>query len=121
MFGLAIFISIVLTSHNIIYTEKAYLLLFRNVIATLTLYYSFLQLNFSLISHNFGIRQGDLVDFRVVYLLLLPIIITAAKLALHHLLREKHFNHRAFAGMELKTAILFILVVFITYSTTSEL
>jgi cytochrome c biogenesis factor len=121
MFGLAIFISIVLTSHNIIYTERVYLLLFRNVIAALTLYYSFLQLNFSLISHNFGIRQGDLVDFRVVYLLLLPIIIIATKLTVHHLLREKHFNHYVFSGIELKTAILFILVVFITYSTTSEL
>ena len=38
------------------------------------IYYIFLQLNFSLLSHNFGIRQGDIIDFRISYIVTILLV-----------------------------------------------
>ena len=75
MFGLLIFYGVLILIHNSTdLNVKNYQYAKINAII-LVVYYSFLQLNFSLVSHNFGIRQGDIVDFRVLYFTLLIYLI----------------------------------------------
>ena len=72
VFGLAIMLTI-LTVHHLVYYSLSYYRYFTLLIymlAWLLLYYVFMQLNFELISHNFGLRNTDSVDVRIVFSLM---------------------------------------------------
>ena len=68
MFGLLILLSLVLLTHSPTYKSYSVNYYVKVLISYMFIYYIFLQLNFSLLSHNFGIRQGDIVDFRISYI-----------------------------------------------------
>lgn len=82
VFGLYIMVILVHKLHNQL-TGLSYTL--YSSLVTISLlsslaYYCFMQVNFSLISHNFGFRDSDFVDIRIFYsLLILVIILLAAK------------------------------------------
>jgi glucan phosphoethanolaminetransferase (alkaline phosphatase superfamily) len=120
MFGLAILMSLIITSHNIFHIERDYAVLFRNIVCILFVYYSFLQLNFSLISHNFGIRQGDLVDFRVTYMLVFVMFSVYVKLSSAHKTKLKSIAPDDHGALR-KTLLIFVLLVALSYVTTLEL
>ena len=75
MFGLLILFSLASLTHNSV--RKSYIISYyiKVLISYTFIYYIFLQLNFSLLSHNFGIRQGDIIDFRISYLTAIVFII----------------------------------------------
>jgi cytochrome c biogenesis factor len=82
VFGLYIMIALVHKLHNqligLCYTLYSSLVAI-SLVSSLA-YYCFMQVNFSLISHNFGFRDSDFVDIRVFYsLLILVITLLAAK------------------------------------------
>ena len=87
----------------------------------LLLFYAFLQFNFSLISHNFGIRQGDLVDFRVFYLLV-SVVITFVTLR-SSTIRVKVNGHSktTFGAGTLKKLAVYLITLLLIYVTTLEL
>jgi hypothetical protein len=121
MFGLLIMLILVKSLHNIKDINFIYLEYIRNIVLLSIIYYSFLQFNFSLISHNFGIRQGDVSDFRVFYLLYTAIILLVLS-----------YNIKAFTSIYLLAPngyikpiiyilLISILLITILYVTTSEL
>lgn len=120
MFGLAILTALVVTSHNSVYVGKDHTLLFRNLVYILFAYYAFLQLNFSLISHNFGIRQGDLVDFRVIYVFAFIMFGIYIKLSLLHKSKLKSINDNDRSVLR-RTLPVFMLLAILSYVTTLEL
>ena len=77
MFGILILFSLVNISHSAYGYNVNIIAALRNMLLLLLTYYAFLQLNFSLISHNFGIRQGDVADFRIIYLLTVLVILSS--------------------------------------------
>lgn len=81
MFGLLILFSLVLLTHASLTRSCSSSYYIKVLLSYTLIYYVFLQLNFSLLSHNFGIRQGDIIDFRVSYLLFITFSI--------YLLRKK--------------------------------
>ena len=65
---------------------------------TSLIYYSFLQINFSLISHNFGFRDSDLVDIRLFYFIFLILFFMKSIISAVSLLTINHY-HR-FSAMD---------------------
>ena len=80
-------------------------------------YYAFLQLNFSLISHNFGIRQGDIVDFRLFYLLIFLLIFFITRTI------NSNINNLilAYSSLAIYYSLIMLITSLILYSATSEL
>jgi hypothetical protein len=121
MFGLFILTTLLILSHTLHTLNLYYVSFMRNITILLVLYYSFLQLNFSLISHNFGIRQGDLVDFRILYL-------SWFISAIIYVVRSNYYSvllSSTSSSLKLKRPmllnILCLLLILISYVTTSEL
>ena len=57
------------------------------------IYYCFMQVNFSLISHNFGFRDSDFVDIRVFYtLLVLAVTLISISVTRSSLLTNNHHS-----------------------------
>ena len=46
------------------------------LLGVVLVYYSFMQVNFTLISHNFGFRDNDLLDIKNFYLILIGLVVT---------------------------------------------
>ena len=121
MFGLLIFLSITLTLHITTNYNKTYLLLTRPILYILILYYAFLQLNFSLISHNFGIRQGDLVDFRIFYFFTFALICYLYKTQAYKVYLSKAILNLLIIPMPVKFTFLSLAIFFVLYLSTLEL
>jgi cytochrome c biogenesis factor len=121
MFGLLIFFSITLTLHITTNYNKTYLLLTRPILYILILYYAFLQLNFSLISHNFGIRQGDLVDFRIFYFFTFTLICYLYKTQAYKVYLSKAILNLLIIPMPVKFTFLSLAIFFVLYLSTLEL
>ena len=121
MFGLLIFFSITLILHNTMNYSKTRLLLIRLILYILILYYAFLQLNFSLISHNFGIRQGDLVDFRVFYFFIFILIWYLYKTQAYKVYLSKAILNLSAIAISIKFIFLGLGIFFILYLSTLEL
>ena len=87
MFGLSIMTLLLYWRHSHVYSSsnsvKSKLLMFY--VLTLLVFYSFLQLNFDLISHNFGLRDQSLVDIRVLYSLTIFLLMFLIKHYLYSL------------------------------------
>lgn len=78
VFGLSIML-VMLTLHHLAFYQANYHRYFTLIIclsSALLLYYTFMQLNFELISHNFGLRNADSVDVRFLFSVLC-ILVTA--------------------------------------------
>ena len=121
MFGLLIFFSITLTLHTTTNYNKTYLLLTRPILYMLILYYAFLQLNFSLISHNFGIRQGDLVDFRIFYFFIFVLICYLYKTQVYKVYLLKAVSNLLIIPMPVKFTFLSLAIFLVLYLSTLEL
>ena len=71
VFGLYIMLLLSLSLHSLL-SKNSLLsyktLLYVSMISSI-IYYCFMQINFSLISHNFGFRDSDLIDIRLFYLI----------------------------------------------------
>lgn len=120
VFGLYIMLSVAYITHKILnnYKLSALNTIFYLLALSSLMYYCFMQINFSLISHNFGFRDFDLVDIRLFYALLFS---TISVFILTHIRYSKyfqiHFNLRngkigfgwAFVFIYTVTAILIIL------------
>ena len=121
MFGLLILGSLLVFSHGDT-THKPILITYaKSVCLSLIAYYCFLQLNFSLISHNFGIRQGDLIDFRVFYLF---VFITLGVYVLSKNRRkELRYSHNSIKITTIfpMLTVIYLLLISITYFSTLEL
>jgi hypothetical protein len=119
MFGLLIFSTTLMLVHSSPYLNIKNHQYVKVSAITLIVYYSFLQLNFSLISHNFGIRQGDIVDFRVLYFALLVYLLYWSKVKLTNLTR-------AYTWFNITPITVYSLIVastlyIILYSSTLDL
>lgn len=88
------------------------------------IYYCFMQVNFSLISHNFGFRDSDFVDIRVFYtILILFAALISAGVARSSLLVSNYYSfltprtnytwYRPVAGLLLALIICFSVIVLI--------
>jgi hypothetical protein len=121
MFGLFILSVIISISHAIKHYNFYNLSNFKTTISLLFLYYSFLQLNFSLISHNFGIRQGDLVDFRVFYLLVFIYAIYFSYIRKYVFFVYSNLTCNLTLKINIKAAAIILAIFLISYITTSEL
>jgi len=78
VFGLSIML-VILISHHLVFYQINYYRYFILIISlsfSLLLYYVFMQLNFELISHNFGLRNADNVDVRFIFSVLCLLILT---------------------------------------------
>lgn len=73
VFGLYIMVMLVYKLHNQLtgLNQMFYALLVTTSLLSSLIYYCFMQVNFSLISHNFGFRDSDFVDIRLFYALLI--------------------------------------------------
>ena len=112
VFGLYIMLSVTYVTHALlnnyrfpIVTTIFYLLALSSLI-----YYCFMQMNFSLISHNFGFRDFDLVDIRLFYALLLSIISACAVVyACYSKYFQNHFSLHTYE-IPFRWAFIFIYV-----------
>lgn len=73
VFGLYIMLLLSLSLHSLLSKNNAltYKTLLYVSVTSSIIYYCFMQINFSLISHNFGFRDSDLIDIRLFYLIFL--------------------------------------------------
>lgn len=119
MFGLLILIMLALQLHLQKLVSSKSKIVLRNLTSILVIYYLFLQLNFSLLSHNFGIRQGDIIDFRYAYLF--GLFCVAVSYNFRSNLYGLYAVYRPASRHLLTMLICFILLSFLFYITTSEL
>jgi cytochrome c biogenesis factor len=121
MFGLLILGSLLVFSHSDIVYKPIFITYAKSVCLLLIAYYCFLQLNFSLISHNFGIRQGDLVDFRVFYLFVF--IMLSLYIFSKNKRKELYYSHNSkkIGTFFLVSMVIYSLLISITYFSTLEL
>jgi cytochrome c biogenesis factor len=119
MFGLLILLSIALKLHTkTIFSTKLSLLVLVSILPLL-MYYLFLQLNFSLLSHNFGIRQGDVVDFRYAYIIVL--LVAALAIAYNSTLSYILSCTKYASKVTAYKLILYVVAILVIYITTCEL
>ena len=121
MFGLLILGALLIFSHVDTTNSLNLITYAKNIALSLLMYYCFLQLNFSLISHNFGIRQGDLVDFRIFY------SITFIMLSAYVFSKNKNKDLWYLLNIKKPTRVLptliitYVLLASVTYFSTLEL
>lgn len=117
MFGLLIWSLLLILYHNTANIKSSVTGFIFKFTLMLISYYAFLQLNFSLISHNFGIRQGDIVDFRLFYLFMFVLMLFIIRTI------KSNANNLIYTYNGLITY--YLLIIFSTslilYSATSEL
>jgi hypothetical protein len=119
MFGLLILLALLFQLHNQIAITTWLSQLYPSIMLILFAYYLFLQLNFSLLSHNFGIRQGDIVDFRYFYFIALTVILFACKLKSK---LYKLYSYTKLNSIRIITHLAYLLLLLsLFYITTLEL
>jgi cytochrome c biogenesis factor len=78
VFGLLIGLLVLMSLHRILFNGftgvSAHTML--PLLGIAFIYYSFMQVNFTLISHNFGFRDNDLLDIKNFYLILIGLVFT---------------------------------------------
>ena len=72
MLIISFYIHLLLVSNSYFFKKLILSLIFLLSLA----YYSFMQINFSLISHNFGFRDSDLIDIRLFYFIIFVLLFT---------------------------------------------
>jgi hypothetical protein len=121
MFGIIILGVLLTISHSAIGYNFTHYVFYRNLLFMLFTYYSFLQLNFSLISHNFGIRQGDLVDFRILYIFTFFLLLLSIfyKIQFYQLLLA--FKSKSSIVFMFSAVLLWAIINLVVYASTIEL
>jgi len=78
VFGLLIALLVLMSLHKMLFNGftgvSAHAML--PLLGVVFIYYSFMQVNFTLISHNFGFRDNDLLDIKNLYLILIGLALT---------------------------------------------
>ena len=78
VFGLLIALLVLMSLHKMLFNGftgiSAHAML--PLLGVVLVYYSFMQVNFTLISHNFGFRDNDLLDIKNFYLILIGLVVT---------------------------------------------
>jgi hypothetical protein len=118
VFGLLILLGILLITHNYLFNSRKNIFIFIILslfYLTLT-YYSFMQVNFTLISHNFGFRNNDLLDVKNFYLLIIFFITVQLYLKLVFMLSTYMFskpsvNYNVYSWSKLVILVTFSFVI----------
>lgn len=116
MFGLIIFSTLTILTHLMFTNNKYQYTSIKAIIVYTFIYYIFLQLNFSLLSHNFGIRQGDIIDFRLSY-----ILTSITLLYLIHIGLKRLFSLAKTNSYNIRYTLWAFLFIFLLYSSSAEL
>ena len=116
MFGLIIFSMLIIITHLMFSDNKYQYISIKAVTICTFTYYIFLQLNFSLLSHNFGIRQGDIIDFRYSYVITSIVLLYLIHVALKSLFSIPQVNTH-----KIKHSLWATLLILILYSSSAEL
>jgi cytochrome c biogenesis factor len=121
VFGLYIMLVIATLIHNQL-SNKSYYTLRAISCAAITssvAYYSFMQINFSLISHNFGFRDSDLVDIRLFYsLLLLTIMFTFLLVSLSCWVANNLRNAFSYVSLYKLRSIVLLAITFLVVTSS---
>jgi hypothetical protein len=116
MFGLIIFSILIILTHLMFSNNKYQYISIKAITIYTFVYYIFLQLNFSLLSHNFGIRQGDIIDFRLSY-----VITSLLLLYLIHTGLKRLFSSSKINVYNIRYTLWAFLFIFLLYSSSAEL
>lgn len=119
VFGLYIMLILTIFIHIISINNSTYLrrlIIYLGLTSSL-IYYSFMQINFSLISHNFGFRDSDLVDIRIFYFNLLSLLSALLLFLFTKLLKLNSYisfssSNNNYAWYKLITSLLVSTIIF---------
>ena len=114
MFGLSIMTLLLYWRHSHVYAPSNSIKpkLFMSYALTLLVFYSFLQLNFDLISHNFGLRDQSLVDIRILYSLTILLLAFLIKRCLCSLSAYRVSNTSLSYGLVNTLAMFLVIALF---------
>jgi hypothetical protein len=116
MFGLIIFSTLIIVTHLMFNNNNYQYISIKAISLNTFIYYIFLQLNFSLLSHNFGIRQGDIIDFRPSYIITSIILLYLIRMGLKLLFSVTKTN-----TYSIKHTLWATILIFLLYSSSAEL